>query len=258
MSRVNNHTRIQAGYGDSPYISTVEAGYTRIVHRTHFAEYCIDGCDGDKDRQYFYINENSLEYNEPSSCSIYCPGIPFVTGQNLLGCYQVCSVPPNCCCPGADNIKKEYFDRGVFSRQNFCYTTGCVSGLPTMFPNEVQYMCCCCETPTACNQCLACYWPSLCGERVRYLPFENYCYCCPSRANACSNCCGLIGPKDGEPVSWCLIPIRTGLADGEAQSFCDAYEAAYLDWGENTGYLVDQDMAVEMVENYKKPVHNRY
>lgn len=222
-----------------------------------FEKFCIEHCDGEKDRRYFYINENSLEWNEPSSCAIFCPGIPFVTGQNPLGCYQAFAVPPNPCCPGADNITKVYFDRGMFDRQNCCFSSGCLDGIPKMHPNEIDYMCCCMKLPDWYSECVACYWPSMCGERVRFLPFTSFCCgCCNTEANWMTNFCSLCGPADGMPDTKCLLPVRTGLkvgtdgSKGEADLFTAAFEAAYLDWGETSGYLDKQGLTDDLMKLY--------
>ena len=233
-----------------------------LKHRAKFADLCLDGCNGDLPRKYFYVWENSIEWNDPSSCSCWCPGIPFVTGDNLLGAFELCIIPvclggysfvmlfpyctsscalesldlllsysvitvalhitiiliithistpkstqPNFCCPGADNITKMYFDRGMFDQQNCCWNMKFYSGTPLFYANEIQHTCCFYKTPKFFDQIMSCYYPELCGERVRYIPAETYCWCCSVRANNCSNCYGLCGVATNEPNEGALRPV---------------------------------------------------
>jgi hypothetical protein len=230
---------MQSDFGNDPGISTQNKAYTRILHRTHFAHFWLDQCDGDKQRKYFYINENSLEWNYPMSCAIWLPGIPFVTGQNILGCFECCALPPNCCCPGFDTVTKVYFDRGMFDRQSCWWRMGFCSGEPQMFPNEVKRVFLCIECCDWFDELTACYFPALCGERVRYVPCTTCCCCCPTESTPLTNFCGLFGSATGEPNECCLMSVRTGLAPGEAEMFVAAFDVAHKDWMDYTAVNAD-------------------
>ena len=207
-----------------------------MKHRAKFATIWLDSCNGELQRKYFYIWENSLEFNDPTSCSCVSPiGIPYVTGDNLTGAFQCCAVPPNFICPGADNIDKIYFDRGMFDHQSCCWAIGFYNGAPKFHANEIEHVCCCMSCPAVYDQCLSCYWPELCGERVRFLPAEGYCWCCSTRSGSCTNYFGLCGPKTGEPDEKWLRPVTTHLEVGEAQRLTDSFDAAMLEWRMYTG-----------------------
>lgn len=206
-----------------------------MKHRAKYATLCLDSCNGDLDRKYFWVWENSIETNDPTSCACMCPGIPFITGQNILGCFELFVVPPNVCCPGADNINKTYFDRGVFDTQSCCYKCGFFSGGHKFHANEIKHVCCCMECPDAYDQCLSCYWPELCGERVRYVPSTTCCWCWSTEASNCSNCCWLYGVKTGEPDECCLRPITTHLEKGEAERLAASFNASMEEWRAYTG-----------------------
>ena len=71
-----------------------------------------------------------------------------------------------------------------------------------------------------------------------------------------TNFCSICGPKNGMPDSKCLMPVRTGLkrgvdnSKGEAELFTAAFEAAYLDWGETSGYLERQGLMDDLKQMY--------
>ena len=173
------------------------------------------------------LTENALIVNNPSSCSIMCPG--------LTGCYTCCSLPPNCLCPGNDHIAFSFFDRGVFDRQGLCFTMGCLNGEPEVFPGETKHVCCCIDCPTCYNEWASCWWPCCCGQRVRLLPAQNFCYCIPARVNGLLNCFSLCGAKSGEPCPCCLSPMVDHLLDGEPERFHDSYAKARAEWVQFTG-----------------------
>lgn len=233
---------MQEGYGRDAGIqmqkdeSTGLSDTLHLKHRAKFATLGCDSCNGELNRKYFYVWENSLEWNEPEACGFVCPiGIPYVTGDNFAGAFQVCAIPPNCCCPGSDNVSKVYFDRGMFDHQSCCWTIGFFGGAPKFHANEIEHVCCCAPCPVAYDQFLSCYWPNLCGERVRYLPAEKYCWCCSTRSGACTNKCGLCGPKTGEPDEAWLKPVLTHLLVDEGEAISASFNSAMAEWRMYTG-----------------------
>jgi hypothetical protein len=174
-----------------------------------------------------YLTENAFISNYPSACSIMCPGI--------TGCFTCCALPPNCCCPGNDHINFMFFDRGVFDRQNCCFSSGCLAGAPEMYGGEIKYVCCNVECPTWYNECQSCWWPCCCGQRVRFMPYQNFCWCIPARVNGCMNCFGMCGVKSGEPCPCVLAPLMDHLLDGEAERFAQSYATTRAKWSEYTG-----------------------
>jgi hypothetical protein len=226
---------MQPAYGQDPGIQPQKKNVLELKHRAKFATLCLDNCNGDLPRKYFYIWENSIEMNDPTSCSIWCPGIPFITNDNPIGCFECCVVPPNCCCPGADNISKTYFDRGMFDHQSCCWKIGFFSGVPEFFANEIKHQCLCMECPNVYNKCMSCYWPELCGERVRYIPATTCCCCISTKASWLDNCCGICGPLNGQPSPFCLKGVTTHLDAGEAQRLTDSFNAAIQEWQAYTG-----------------------
>ncbi len=225
----------QPEWGNSLGMKTRHINATGIVHRAKFAILGCDMCAGDRQRRYFYINENSIEINEPSSCSCYSPGIPFITGGNPLGCFECFSVPPNVCCGGQDHVKKIYFDRGIFDRQNCCWVIGFWGGEPSFFANELKHTVCCHDCCPTFDRMMSCYYPSVCGERVRFVPAEYCCWCVPLRTGYCGNCCGLCGPQTDMPYELCMMPVATGLDVGEADHMVDSFYTAVNEWNDYTG-----------------------
>ena len=219
----------QPEYGNDAGIQYKHRNAIKIVHRTKFATICCDPCNADLQRQYFLITENAIQSNYPTACAIYCPGIPCVTPF-----WQCCSLPPNSICPGCDNVTHTFFDRGIFDRQSCCWTLGCLSGEPEMYPNEIKHTCCCFDCPTCYNEWASCWWPSCCGERLRYLPHSTFCFCCSSKVTACYNCFGLCGVKTGEPWPCCLTPVANHIMTGEAQLFAHSFTKARNEWCEFT------------------------
>ncbi len=224
----------QPEWGNDPGLKTKKPHFVEIIHRAKFAMLCLDFINGDRQRRYFYVNENSIERNDPSSCSCYLPGIPFITGNNPIGCFELCSLPPNSCCPGHDHIVKTYFDRGIFDRQNFCWAIGFWAGEPSFYANEVKHTVCCNECCPLFDRCMSCYFPSVCGERVRYIRAEYCCWCVPMRTGNCNNCCGLCGPQTDMPYETCLVPVTTGLSEGEAENMVISLRNSVIEWNEYT------------------------
>jgi len=168
--------------------------------------YCdMMGCNKSR-RHYFYVLENAYE----DSFSI------------------------NGCCLVTDLINKQHFDRGVYEMETCCWKIGCLNGAPAPHANQVKYVCCCQPCPDIYNNCAACYFPSICGDRVRFLPFEYYCFCCPNRATCFSNCFGLCGPMTGEPLM--LFYFIDCLKVGSGPELVQALDTARANWRSRTGY----------------------
>lgn len=83
------------------------------------------------------------------------------------------------------------------------------------------------------DACLNCYCTGCYGDRVRMIPFEYYCCCCPTRANCCHNYCGLCGPMNGEPLL--LINFVSCMKQDTALDFVNAFESARIAWKTRTG-----------------------
>ena len=177
---------------------------------------CPEWCDGSRKRKYFHVLENAYEGNTPVACP-------------LLPC-----VPPNCCCPGFDCIGKQYFDRGVYDQQDCSRSIGCVAGAPYMVGEARKFVCFCTDCPHSVNICCdgMCCDPCF-GERVRIVPFETCCFCCSTRASACTNYCGLCGPKSGEPTL--LFGFLDCLETGEGLRVMEAFNNGRQQWSARTG-----------------------
>jgi len=168
---------------------------------------CFDmlGCNNNR-RHYFHVLENAYE----DSFSI------------------------NSCCFNVDFIQKFHFDRGVYEQKSCCWDIGCFNGAPAPHANQIKYVCCCQDCPDIYNDCLACYFPSICGDRVRFMPFEFYCFCCPNRATCFSNCFGCYGPKTGEPLV--LFYFVDCLRPGSGAELVQALDTSRAAWRARTGY----------------------
>jgi hypothetical protein len=231
-----NPVATQEGWGDAPGITAQNKNVLALKHRAKFRNLCCDSCNGELPRKYFYIWENSIEFNDPNSCSLDCPiGIPYMTSDSFTGGFTICAIPPNYCCPGTDYIRKVYMDRGIFDHQSCCWHYGCMSGIGEMHPNEIRHVCCFQPCPDFFDSCVSCYWPDLCGERVRWLPAKTCCCCISTEAGSCTNCCGLCGVETGQPDECWLKPVATHLEIGEAQILCDSFNAAYEEYKMYTG-----------------------
>ncbi len=64
----------QENWGIEKAIQVQIPGSIRVVHKAKFATLCCDWCNYAKERQYFWVLENSFESNYPSTC--FC--IPYV------------------------------------------------------------------------------------------------------------------------------------------------------------------------------------
>mmetsp|Transcript_33405 Transcript_33405/g.34038 ORF Transcript_33405/g.34038 Transcript_33405/m.34038 type:complete len:237 (-) Transcript_33405:334-1044(-) len=218
----------QPGYGDHPSLAIMDPAKIQIYHKAKFANIsnCLFSCDMydmSKNRKYFWVLENGYEKNDPVALQIACV-----------------VVPPNCCCPGFDNVSKTYFDRGIFDRQHPCFKTGCLNGPPTIYAGPVKNVCCCIDCCDCWNHHASGYYACCCGERVSILPFENYYYCCPTRSWWACNCCGLCGVKTGEPMPAFTQVIATHLLDiSEAQKLADEFNNCRNQWKSRTGYTAD-------------------
>eukprot|EP00981_Chlorochromonas_danica_P003741 scaffold686_cov177-Ochromonas_danica.AAC.25 len=171
------------------------------------------GYHPDRSRKYLYVLENGYERSHPGGFS------------------------GNCCCAGADGIHKSYFDRGAYDQQNCLWKIGFFNGAPMVYPNNITYVCFCTDCSPFWNNCFECYWPSMCGDRVRVLPADRSCWCIPLRACFCHNCCGLCGPKTGEPLPSCSYTFDTSLKLGTGGGFAQAIESARAAWKARTGLL---------------------
>ena len=96
-------------FGTHKTMKTHVPNIIQIRYKAEYFKYCCFSCNQLRDRQYFWVLENSIEHNVP------------------VGCYFF---PPNCICPGADDTRKHYFDRGLWDKQNCCFATGCYRGEP--------------------------------------------------------------------------------------------------------------------------------
>ena len=166
--------------------------------------YCGPCCTSAR-RDYFMVLENAYEQNTPIQT----------------------------CCFGVDVITKYYFDRGIYDQQNLMWLTGYFSGAPSTHPGPVKYICCFTPCSDSMNECLECYSSSLCGDRVRVVPSEFYCWCCSTRATDMTNYCGLCGPMTGQPLM--LFSFIDCLKVGTADEFVQKLETARLNWKNRTG-----------------------
>ena len=147
--------------GSSPYIATQSEGEIRIFYRAKIGPTLIDTCFATPlDRYYFYVLENGIEYNEP-----FCFKLPFN--------YFPLVIPPNCFCRGEDNIKKIYFDGGKWDRTGICFLIGSYLGPGTMKTDSFQLVCCCTDCPSTVNNMVDCWWPQICGHRIRIQSYSS-------------------------------------------------------------------------------------
>lgn len=140
-----------------------------------------------------------------------------------------------CCNGGSDGIFKAYFDRGIYDMRSCAFRTGVLRGAPSVFPNNTRYVCCCNECSPGCNDYCECYWPSMCGDRVRVLPAEYVCCCFPTRSCWIHNCCGLCGVATGDPLPSFLVTFASSLKVGTANSLAQSMEGARAAWKARTG-----------------------
>ena len=89
------------------------------------------------------------------------------------------------------------------------------------------------DCPECYNDYVACHYSCCCNDRIYYTPFDSCC-CgfCSSRATACTNYCGLCGPKTGEPI--CVINFISGLLVGSGESLSIAINNARHAWSART------------------------
>eukprot|EP01039_Chlorochromonas_danica_P008581 gene8581-9454_t len=207
-----------AQYGYHTSIQTVNGNNIQIAYKAQYDYFCCsffcgqyDSCLLDRSRKYLYVLENGYERSHPGGCS------------------------GNVCCMGTDSIFKAYFDRGVYDQQACCWKIGFNNGAPTVYANNVTYVCFCQECSPDCNNFLECYWPELCGDRVRVLPSENCCWCFPMRSCWFHNCCGLCGPKNGEPLPSVSYTFEGSLAVGSGVALAQAMESSRAAWKARTG-----------------------
>ena len=88
-----------------------------------------------------------------------------------------------------------------------------------------------------------CYFTSWCGDRVRFVRYETYWFCCSVNASWCNNCFGLSGPQDGQPNPPYLETVACCLEQGTAEQLADSINAARAKWLERVG-SADPDSSV--------------
>lgn len=162
-------------------------------------------CCLDNTRLYFYVLENGYEYSVP---------IPvFDTFCTLMV---------------RDHIYRYYFDGGIYARNNPCWLSQCMRGKTEIFSGEIQHVFMGENCSPSLNRFANCYWPRICGERVRVVPADTICFIVPTRANMLCNFCGFCGPKDGEPL--CLLELVNSLKQGSAARLSRELEEARASW----------------------------
>ena len=224
---VDTSKTIMLSPGDPPGtdvgITTERPGIIRVLHSATFFNY---PCASSSKRRYFRVLENGIEQNVPiCSCLKLAPPM----------CAKMCSKYCTCCCMECcfyDLIEKSYFDRGYYDMRDCLHWTMILQGAPKPFAGEVKHICCCVNCSQGCNELMSCYFPNVCGDRVRYVPCETYCCCCSTRANCFSNFFGLCGPRDGEPLT--LLSFEDCLAVGEAERVVAAMINARTMWSKRT------------------------
>lgn len=217
-------------HGNAAQIQTMDPLNIRIMYKAEFEYFCCaQWCYGGgnfhnvPERKYLHVLENGYEFNIPNSC---------------LGC----------CC-SHDVVFKFFFDRGVYSQKGFAWKCGCLKGDPSLYANYSmyhlsvsarlranftfhtgRYVCFCMDCPDSINQCLSCYYPSMCGDRVMVLSSETVCCCCPTRACWWNNCCGLCGVKEGDPLPQYSYPFVFSLIPGTGMELAANMDNARNMW----------------------------
>lgn len=202
----------QSFVGTHKTIQTAHPNYIEIKYK---AKYMLNTYALAADRKYFYILENAYTRNTPTCCYF---------------------IPDNCCCPGDDTIEWNFFDRGLYNKEGYCWCTGCVGGEPTVFYDEVKCQCCCIECYDSVTQFFGCNNTRLCGERIRYSPFDRCCCCISNRYCWVCSCCGLFGPMNGQPIILC--PVERCLARNESLKLKNAMDTARLHWQDTIDHIM--------------------
>lgn len=164
-------------------------------------------------REYFYVLENSYEFNRPVAPMPCCA--------------------QSCCCPVYDCVSKSYYDKGIFDQQDSCWYFGCLKGEGSFTEHRKQFRFCwadCCECY---NDFASCYFPDYCGENLYYMPCETFCCCCSTRAGGCGNCWNGFGPKSGTPT--CTFMVVPCLSKGESSNISNALNNSRSAWLARTG-----------------------
>lgn len=214
-----------AGY--HPAIQQMDRNNIHILHTAkigkgcHEMMFCLD-----ISRKHFYILENSLEWGTPMPKGTCGP----------FGLGTMCT---------SNWYSKMYFDEGYF-KKGFLFKIGFFRGEAFFQEGVTEYVCCCVPCCAFYNQCVACYFPRICGERVVFQSSSHFCWCIPSTACWLHNCFGCCGPKNGEIVG-CNVcgysctgtgMLVTQLMQGEAAVVKETLTKARREWNGRTGIMI--------------------
>lgn len=103
-------------FGTDPTVQLIGNSQIKIVHKAKFRPSILDYCDWTNARKYFWVFENGTERTSPYTCACCSTGRHLPKVVPCIGCigltqtipvYSCFVIPPNCCCPGIDNIEKE-------------------------------------------------------------------------------------------------------------------------------------------------------
>jgi hypothetical protein len=102
-------------FGTDPTVQLIGSSQIKIVHKAKFRPSILDYCDWTNARKYFWVFENGTERTRPFTWACLTtahfpkvlPGIGLIGLTQTVPEYSCFVVPPNCCCPGIDNIEKE-------------------------------------------------------------------------------------------------------------------------------------------------------
>lgn len=264
-------------FGTDPTVQLIGNSQIKIVHKAKFRPSILDYCDWTNARKYFWVFENGTERTSPYTCALCSTGrhlpkvVPCIGHIGLtqtLPVYNCFVIPPNCCCPGIDNIEKEvrnsnrkhdsfpklkttasrnngheikenrtfspqHFDRDHFDMQSCCWYVKCLNGAPSAYGKERSWMCCCMKCCSCWSQCIENQFPCICGDRVRILPFQKCCWVIPNSYNWFCNCCSLCGFETGDPICMDACYLNC-LVLGEGEKVAAAINNSRADWTTRT------------------------
>mmetsp|Transcript_389 Transcript_389/g.237 ORF Transcript_389/g.237 Transcript_389/m.237 type:complete len:244 (-) Transcript_389:211-942(-) len=199
-------------HGTAPQIQNMDPNSIKIMYKANFdyfccSQYVYEGCNfcNTPERKYFHVLENAYEYNTPASA----------WGLS---------------CTRTDSVTKYFFDRGLYSQVDCAWRMGCLKGDPSVYANYSRCVCCCMDCPDSVNQCLNCYYPTLCGDRIMVLTSETVCCCCPTRSCWFNNYCGLCGVKTGDPLPQFTYPLIISLIPGTGVELAANLDNARNQW----------------------------